>query len=1138
MKENFVHLHLHTEYSLLDGVGKIDDYIKVAKDLGMPALAITDHGNMFGAMEFYRKALKAGIKPIIGMEAYISEFEMEKKEGRNFHLILLAKNEIGYKNLMKISSEAFINGFYYRPRIDKKFLAKHSEGIIALSACMQGEIPKNILDKSSTSEIDKIVKEYIDIFGKENFYIEIQGNGIIEQKELNKELKEVALRNNLKVVATNDTHYTYEGDHTLQEIILCLQTGTKLHDKNRMTIETTELFLKNRKQMLESLGDEYIEAINNTIEIAEKCNLNIEFGNLKFPRYENPIETKNIDDYLEQLVTTGMEKRFPSGIPQKYQERVEYELNVIKKMGYAGYFVVVWDFINFAKNNSIPIGPGRGSAAGSLVSYALKITELDPIKYDLIFERFLNPERISMPDIDIDICQERRQEVIDYVIKKYGVDKVAQIITFGTMKARAAIRDVARVIDMPIAKIDKIAKLIPAQASLSFALKEIPEIKEMYLHDLEVQRLIDISLRLENKVRHASIHAAGLVITENPLTETVPLYCDNKNKVIATQYSMKELEYLGLLKMDFLGLRNLTNIQRTLDYIKDSTGEEINLEKISLEKKEVYELLSKGDSAGVFQLESVGIQKILLKLKPEKFSQLVALLALYRPGPLGSGMVENFIDAKNGLQEIKYPDESLKDVLKETYGVILYQEQVMKIANIMADYSLGEADLLRRAMGKKDIGIMEENREKFVERSVKKGYSEEKALEVFELIEKFAGYGFNKSHSVAYGLISYWTAYLKTFYKKYYYAAVLTSEIGNVENIAYYIEDVKQHKVQLEVPDVNKPASKFKIVGGKIRFALSAIKNISEGMIEQIEKDFVTNGYFRNYEDFVVRTRKYGINKKQLEALIYAGALDSLPGNRKQKIESIEKVLEYAARRAKEDEIQQMNLFGEARSGIESFYLPQLTEYGIEEKLEKEKEFLGFYLSAHPLDEYRDVIKSYRFTSIPNLKEEKGVHRIKTCGILRELKKVITKKTGEVMAVFQLEDYYGKIDVIIFPKEYDQYAHYLLEGKPVYIDGSVQVDTFKGNENKKLVVRQIKFLDEVDRLDGIKTYILLKEEDKEKFSKLKELIKNSKGESPLNFAMKLSDIQEIRATKYKVLPSKKFIEGVINLLGEGTIVIK
>ncbi len=1138
MIKNFVHLHLHTEYSLLDGVGKIDDYIDRAKELGMQAIAITDHGNLFGALEFYKKARKKGIKPIIGIEAYVCEKGMEEKEGRNFHLILLAKNNEGYRNLLKISSESFIRGFYYRPRVDKEFLKEHSSGLIALSACMQGEIARRILDGEVEENIFKAVDEYIDIFGKENFYIEVQANGIREQLTLNEKLYELAKLKSLELVATNDTHYVNEGEHTLQDILICVQTGAKLSDENRMKIETEELFLKSREQILEQLGEKYREALDNTLVIAERCNVDIEFGQFKFPDYKLPTCVKTVEALLRKLVYIGLAKRYPYGLTKSIVERVEYELGIIEKMGYAGYFVVVWDFIDFARRNSIPIGPGRGSAAGSLIAYALGITQLDPLKYNLIFERFLNPERISMPDIDIDICQERRQEVIDYVIEKYGADKVAQIITFGTMKARAAIRDVGRVLNTPLSKIDNIAKLVPFNATIKQTLEGVEEFRKMYLEDRELQRVIDISSRIENKVRHASVHAAGIVITKDPLTETVPLYCDTKNKVVSTQYQMKELEELGLLKMDFLGLRNLTNLQRTIDYIKDDLGEEIRLEDIPLNSKKVYELLSRGDTSGVFQMESVGIRKILVKLKPDKFEDIIALLALYRPGPLGSGMVDDFINGKNGLTEIKYPHPSLEECLRETYGVILYQEQVMKIANIMAGYSLGEADLLRRAMGKKNIQIMEENREKFISRSINNGYSEEKALEMFELIDKFAGYGFNKSHSAAYALIAYWTAYFKAHYMKHYYAALMTSEMAHIEDIAYYVEDAKLHNLKLHLPDINRASSKFRVDKDGIIFALSAIKNVGEGISQKILEEYRENGEYKNLEDFVLRTKQYGLNKKALESLILAGALDSLPGNRKEKFESIDKIIDYSNRKLKEDDIQQMNLFGEAKSTLGAFNLPQLPEYSLDELLSKEKEYLGFYFSAHPLDNYRRISKVFRLTPITELKEDKGIQVFKTCGILRDIKKIVTKNSGQIMGVFELEDYYDKISCVIFPKDYERAAHILIEGKPVYIEGNIQIDYFKGAENKKLIIRKIRFLDDIVRERNLKLYILMVEEDREKFSRLKEILNSSSGDTQVYFAIRNGNHKEVKKSKYLVTPDRGFLDELANLMGEDRITIR
>ena len=1137
MKNNFTHLHLHTEYSLLDGIGKIDDYLEKAKSLGMRSIAITDHGNMFGAMEMYKKAIKSGIKPIIGLEAYLAEFSMEEKKGRNFHLVLLAKNEIGYKNLVKISSKAYIDGFYYRPRTDKEYLKNHSEGIICLSACMQGEISKRILDNEEESNVLEAIQSYIDIFGKEDFYIEIQGNGIEKQYELNRKLADYAKKFDLKLVATNDTHYVNKGDHTLQDIMMCIQTGALVSDEKRMRIETEELYFKSREEMIESIGEEYIEAVDNTEEIANKCNLFIDFGSFKFPHYEIPEGFNTIEDYLKKLVYDGIEERYSSGMTERILERVEYELSVINRMGYAGYFVVVWDFINYAKSQDIPIGPGRGSAAGSIVSYALKITDLDPLKYNLIFERFLNPERVSMPDIDIDICQERRQELIEYVTKKYGQDKVAQIITFGTLKARAAIRDVGRVLNVPLSKIDRVAKLIPSNYSIERALKDIKELYNLYKNDRDIERVINISARIENKVRHTSIHAAGIVITKDPLNETVPLYSD-KDDVISTQYQMKELEDLGLLKMDFLGLRNLTNIKRAIDYIEEDLNEKIILSELSLDKQEVYEMLSTGDSIGVFQLESNGIRRILRKLKPNRFEDLIALLALYRPGPLGSGMVDNFINCKNGIEEIKYPDESLKEILEETYGVILYQEQVMKIANVMADYSLGEADLLRRAMGKKKIEIMDENREKFISRSIKKGYSEEKATKIFDLIDKFAGYGFNKSHSAAYALISYWTAYLKRFYPKHYYAALLTSEISKIENVAFYVEDAKNHGIKLKFPDVNNAAAKFRIDRDGIIFALSAIKNVGEKVAMGIKEECNENGEYKTFDEFVFRTKQFGVNKKQLEALIYSGALDSVYGNRKEKIESLTKAIEYATKRMKEDEIQQMNLFGAAKSTISGFSLANTEDFSIDEKLEKEKEFLGFYFSAHPLDKYRKIIEIYQNDKIDEIKDGSDEKYIKVIGILRNIKKVITKKSKEVMGLFEVEDYFSKMSCVMFPRDFNKNVLNFVEGKTVLIGGFIQTDYFNGAETKKIITKEIVSVEELPYQKGYKVYILVEDEDKGKMLRLKRIFERYPGEIPIRLAVKTSTEKKVVKIKTYVAPTLDFLKEVENLMGKGTIIIK
>lgn len=1173
MNKSFTHLHLHTEYSLLDGVGKIDEYLDRCKELGMEAMAVTDHGNMFCAIEFYKKAIKKGIKPILGMEGYIGDKKNsnDSQEGQNevdkksYHLVLLAQNNIGYKNIMKMSSYGYTKGFYYKPRISKEFLKEHSEGVIALSACMGGEIPALILSGAKESEIIEKIEEYKEIFG-DRFYIELQGNGVSEQQVLNLELIYYAKLLKIELVVTNDTHYVNYGEHTLQDILICIQTGVKLSDENRMKIDTEELFLKSREQMLESISfsnediknwslkykrdlntdldslrhDLNLEIdrwLNNTNEIAKSCGVSIEFGKFKFPKYAIPEGFKNSSKYLEYLVFQGLKKRFSGEILEEYAERAYYELSVIENMGYPEYFIVVWDFIDYAKGKGIAIGPGRGSAAGSLVSYALGITDLDPIEYKLIFERFLNPERVSMPDIDIDICGERRQEVIDYVIKKYGEDHVAQIITFGRMKARAAVRDIGRVMDVPLFKIDKLAKLLPHDQSLTTSIKSIEAVKELYIDDLQLQKVIDYAIRLENTVRHASVHAAGVVITGEPLTENVPLYMESKERVISTQYQMKEIEELGILKMDFLGLRNLTILQRVQEIVKIKHGVEYKLSEISLDDEKTYKIISKGDTSGVFQLESIGIRKLIRRLKPQKFGDIIALLALYRPGPLSSGMVESFINSKNGIEEIKYPDNSLMEILHETYGVILYQEQVMKIATKMAKYSLGEADNLRRAMGKKDAILMGKNRDLFVERASKNGYTHEKAGDIFDLIDKFAGYGFNKSHSAAYALIAYWTAYFKANYPLEFYVAILSS-MDQVESIAYYIEDAKIHGIKIKSPDVNQPIRGFGIDGESIRFSISGLKNVGEGFVDTLIEDREKNGEYKSYEEFVSRLKRKGLNKKILHSLISSGALDSIPGNRKQKIETEDKVLDYAERVNKEDEIQQMNLFGEAKGVLNRFNLPNDEEYTVLEIIELEKEVMGFYFSAHPLDQYKNLIKAYRIAEIIEVLEEKRVHHVKTYGIIEEVKKIVTKKDGKIMAIFKLEGYYDSISVVVFPKDYEENFQNLMQGTPVIVTGTVQIDYFNERETVKIAAREIIPLKNVGELYKGHCDILLDiDEDKDKFNKLREIVDAHKGNMKLNY-WNSRDKGRVVTSKNKISPSKGFIDDVANLLGVDKILVK
>lgn len=1134
----FVHLHLHTEYSLLDGVGKIDDYMKRAKALKMKAIAITDHGNMFGALEFYQAAQNYGIKPIIGIEVYVSEADIQEKQTRNFHLVLLAENYQGYQNLMKLTSMSYLEGFYYKPRVDKNLLRKYAKGVIALSACLNGEIASYLLEKAEEEKIEKTILEYQDIFGESNFFLEVQAHSEKEQQEVNEALYTWGKRLQVPLVATNDTHYVHKGEHLLQDVILCIQTGSHLADEKRMRIEMQDLYLKSYEEIQEQLGEQYEEAIQNTVEIAKRCQLWIPFHEFQFPDYELPQGVESLEAYLKQLTYEGLNKRYPQGLDEKIVERAEYELSIINKMGYAGYFVVVWDFIAFARKQNIPIGPGRGSAAGSLVAYALEITQLDPLEYHLIFERFLNPERISMPDIDIDICQERRQEIIDYVVKKYGQDRVAQIATFGTLKARAAIRDVGRVMDIPLPKVDQIAKCIPMFSSLRDVLDHNEELKKWYQQDVGVKNVINTAMRIENKVRHISTHAAGVLITKKSLVESVPLYADTKNEIVTTQYQMKELEDLGLLKIDFLGLRTLTILQRTQDYILENTGKKIVLSEVPLQDKKVYEMLSQGDSFGVFQMESRGLRSILKRLKPSSFEDIVALLSLYRPGPLGSGMVDDFIARKHGQIEIEYPHESLEEILKETYGVILYQEQVMKIANTMADYSLGEADLLRRAMGKKNVEIMHANRSKFLERALKKGYSSEKAEEIFDLIDKFAGYGFNKSHSAAYALVSYWTAYFKLHYPKYFYAALLSSEISDIDKISFYFSDAKRHGVQIQTPDVQHPSSRFTVKEDNILFALSAIKNVGTGIAEKMKEERELRGEFLSYENFVERMKKEGLNKKGLEALIYSGALDSLPGNRREKIENLDKVLDYVVKKSKADDIQQMNLFGDSNKNLVQFQFSSFEEYPMELLLEKEKEFLGFYVSANPLDQYQSLYQSFSFQGINSLKEEKEGETFWTFGILENIKKTRTKK-GDIMAFADLEDYEGRLPLVIFPNQYQKSAHLLFEKKIVFLQGELKVDYFRGDENKKIIVQKIDSLEQFLGSNSLRVYLLILEEEMQVYPKLKEtLLKYRGGETELYFALYGKKGKRVQKSSFPIRLSLSFLEEMIHLLGKEAVKIK
>ena len=1123
--DNFVHLNLHTEYSLSEGVNNIDSFLTRAKELGMNSLAVTDYANMFCAVEFYQKAKKMGIKPIIGLELPI----FNKDEQNIFSLTLLAKNYNGYKNLVKLASELYKKNENRELKLNKEILKEHSQDLIALSSSMNGEIGKAILTDSSDEKINKIIDEYIEIFSKENFYLEIQANELTETKIINDKFYDLAEFYNLELVATNNVYYVDRDGYELQDIIICIQSGLKVKEKNRKRAISKELYLKSKDEMKRFLGEKFEKAIENANHIADLCNVEISFGNLQFPYYEVPSEYSGMDEYLKTICHTNIKKLYKEDLTKDILDRLEYELSVIIKMGYSGYFIVVWDFISYAKRRGIPVGPGRGSAAGSLVAYCLGITMIDPIRYNLLFERFLNPERISMPDIDIDICRERRDELIDYVVHKYGRDRVAHIITFGRMKARAAIRDIGRVLDIDLKKIDKLSKLVSPFQALEKTLKENVEVAKLYTTDIELQKVIDLAIRIENTVRHVSTHAAGILITKEDLDRTVPIYLDEKEGVIATQYQMKELEELGLLKIDFLGLKNLSNIQRTIDYIKKYKNVDIDLYKIPLDDKKVFHMLSLGDSTGVFQLESTGIRKIMKRLKPDKFEDIVALLALYRPGPLQSGMVDDFINRKNGKEKIEYPHKNLEIILKETYGVILYQEQVMKIASYMADYSLGEADLLRRAMGKKNFAIMRENREKFIERAVNNGYTVEKSEEIFELIDKFAGYGFNKSHSVAYAMISYWTAYLKAHYPAFYFAAIMTSEISETGDVAYYFNDAKEHRISIYPPNVNTPSAYFEIKNDGISYSLAAIKNLGLNLAKKIVEDYEKHGAYTKLDEFVLRNKKNGMNKRALEALILSGALDELEGNRKEKFLSIDKVLDFVSKAPKTDEIQQMNLFGAASKTIDKFVLTNSEDFSLDEKLTKEKEFLGFYLSSHPLDKYRDIVTIFSINKLSEIDMEE-TKVLKTFGTIMGLKKLLTKK-DEQMALFSILCYDRVISCIAFPKTYEKFLEEIIEKKTVYVEGKIQIDEYKGEKITKLLIEKIISLDKLYDYPAKKLFVLIEEEDRYKYSRLRELINSNKGNTDFIFAIKNKNEKRIQNTGTKVKLNREFLEQLVELMG-------
>ncbi|MCE3239637.1 MAG: dnaE [Deltaproteobacteria bacterium] len=1062
----FVHLHCHTEYSLLDGANKVDKLFQRIKMLKQPAVAMTDHGNMFGAVEFYREAISHGIKPIIGCEIYVAPTSRFEKKGvdrgpkeYNNHLILLAMNRDGYRNLCKLVSLGYMEGFYYKPRIDKELLKELNGGLIALSACLQGEVSQ-ALSSGNVEKAKTAAESYLSIFG-DRYYIEIQDNKLAEQEKVNRLLVEMARDLSIPVVATNDCHYGERDDFHAHDVLLCVQTGKTVTDDNRLKLETDELYLKSAEEMIG--GFDYCPgAVERTLEIAERCHVEMEFGKYHFPTYTPPKEI-SLDDYLDELARSGLKERLADieepELRASYLERLEYELEVIKRMQFPGYFLVVADFINYAKQNGIPVGPGRGSSAGSLVAYALKITDLDPIRHVLLFERFLNPERRSMPDIDVDFCIRGRAQVIQYVKDKYGADRVAQIATFGTLKAKAAIKDVGRALGFTFAETDMIAKLIPAPKQgfdypLTESMKMEPRLPELMKSDPRVKTLIEHALRLEGLVRHASTHAAGVVLSNLPLVDHLPLFVDKEGGIV-TQFDMSCVEKIGLVKFDFLGLKTLTLIHDCLKLIESTQGVKIDLERLPLDDKKTYRLLCKGNTTGVFQLESTGIREMTVKIRPNCFEDLVAILALYRPGPLDSGMAEEYIKRKHGKENFEYLHPHLEPVLKDTYGVIVYQEQVMQIAQILGGYTMGDADILRRAMGKKDPEEMAAQRERFVEGARKKNIDEKTATEIFDQMETFARYGFNKSHSAAYALVSYQTAYLKSHYPVEFMAALMTSEMGDTDKVIKNLAECREKGIEVLAPDINESRSDFTPVGAKVRFGLAAVKSVGEKAVEVILESRRRDGAFQSLFDFCRRVDLTAVNRRVIENLINCGAFDSTQVSRARMIGALDEAIRAGQAHQRDEASNQIDIFsllgtpGKGQNRPGDVY-PQVKEWSQQELLVFEKEALGFYITGHPLDKYDRVIKRVISGTAAGIKERPVAGEVKLAGVVSALKLRNTKK-GDRYGSFNLEDKTGFLEVIAWPEIYKKSAELLGSDDPIFIKGKLEV----GEDRMQIIANEI-----------------------------------------------------------------------------------
>ena len=1125
----YVPLHLHSEYSLLDGAIKVKALCQYAKDNNMPAVAITDHGVMYSAIEFYRTAKEIGVKAIVGCEFYVHDGDIHEKNAQHnplYHLVLLAKDKDGYMNLVKLVSIAHCEGMYYKPRINFELLQKYHEGLICSSACLGGEVLQNLL-KSNYEGAKAAAKRYKDLFG-DDYYIELQDHGLEEQKRTNPDLIRIANELDIKMIITNDSHYLKKEDADWHDTLLCLQTNALKADENRFHFPNNEFYVKTPMELRDSFkwmdSDLFDECIKNTVDIADKCHLIMEMGKSPLPHYEVPAG-HTVESYLDYVVHEGLKERYGE-IPPEIEERVKYELGIIEQMGFSAYFLITWDFVHFAKTHGIPVGPGRGSAAGSVVAYALKITELDPIRHHLLFERFLNPERYSMPDVDIDFCIERRGEVIDYVAQKYGADKVCQIITFGTYAAKAAMKGVARVFDIPYARSNQLASLIPNEpkAHIDDALQEGMELKKLYDEDPEVKRLVDMAKAIEGIKNNTGTHAAGVIIAHKPLNEIVPVQ-PSKDGIIVTEYPMADLEKLGLLKMDFLGLRNLTMIHKTMKLIKLRQGIEFDIDRIPLDDKPTYDMLIKGDTDGVFQLESSGMKKLVKDLKPDVFEDLGALVALFRPGPLQAGMVEDFVERKHGRKEITYPHPSLVPVLKDTYGTIVYQEQIMQVFQVLADYSLGQADMVRRMMGKKKLDEMAQQKGKFVEGAARHGMSAKDATALFEQIEKFAEYCFNRSHSAAYAFVAYQTAYLKCHYPIEYLASLLTSVSGDQEKTQLYIEEAQKNGIKVMPPDINKSYAEFTPDGNDIRFGLASIKQVGEGVVEAIIQEREENGEFKSIYDYCKRLDSKCCNKKTLEGLIKAGAFANIEKSRKQLMDNIEYITATASKEAKAKESGQASLFDLLGDTAEiedaKFQLAGSDEeYDARQLQIFEKEFLGFYVSSHPLSTIRDKLPFLMTHKITEIHEVENDKVVTICGLVTATKQIPTKKDpAKFIRFVTIEDLTGKIDVIAFNGKIAEYGEFLQNEQRVIISG--KVSRRSDDEPPVLLVETVKTVDN----SNIFTIKLLDDFKFEELVLLKNLLCEHAGSDPVTFRLKDldGDVKVLTASIFWVESSNELV---------------